>query len=198
MISEKSENSETVQRSQNLKTEKDNPDIKDLKLPNLSKKQMEKGLSELKSMSSETIAQMAETLKMMDPRLMQNVYRSHGIDMKPEEIAKLVEVLTPETIDKVSSLGKPKTQKSSVIEPQNASSDFNDSKYIDKASEKLGKQLNQDPKKVKVVLSFIGKIAAFSSKISNFFKIFTTGNRKYYSLSVGVCIAAYYLRTVFF
>lgn len=167
-----------------------------LNLPNLSQDQMAKGLDSLKNMSPDAINQMASTLKNMDPRLMQSVFKSQGIDMPPEEIAKMADMLTPETVNMMtSSLGRNQTTgETSNLPPQapDISSMLNNPALTRMASEMLGKQLGKKPEDIQTLLNFFGKLMSFFMKIASIYQFFTRGNRKYFTGAVTVLIIANY------
>ena len=174
-----------------------------LNLPNLSQDQMSKGLESLKSMTPETISQMANTLKTMDPRLMQSVFKSQGIDMPPEEIAKMADMLTPETVNLMTSSlgGRPNPPPAGGPQPSgppagpagpDISSMLNNPALTRMASEMLGKQLGKKPEDIESLLSCLGKLISFFVKVANFCRIFTAGNRKYFTGAVLILIVANY------
>jgi tetratricopeptide (TPR) repeat protein len=173
-----------------------------LNLPNLSPEQMNKGLEDLKKMSPENISQIVNTLKTMDPRLMQTVFKSQGIDIPPEEIAKMADILTPETVSMMtSSLGKSlpgqnQSPNSSDPPPSLSSPDvssmLNNPHLTRMASEMLAKQLGRNPDEINTVLTCLGKLLKFIMKVAYVYKLFTAGNRKYITGSALVLLLAYY------
>jgi hypothetical protein len=168
----------------------------DLHLPTLSEDQMSKGIGELKNMSAESITQMAKTLKSMDPRLMQSVFKAQGIDMPPDQIAKMAEVLTPETINIMSEHFGKTPQKDQKPEPKpkpQTSEMLNNPEKTQMASEMLAQQLGSNPEDVQIVLKAIGKFMGLLSGIRKIYNIFTMGNRKYLTISVLMVFIAYYI-----
>jgi hypothetical protein len=178
----------------------------DLKLPNLSREQMNKGLEDLRSMSPETISQMASQLKSMDPRLMQEVFKSQGINMPPEQIAKMADMLTPETIKMMTSTmsGRPEApepinssnQGASAASPggvPDMSSMLNNPEMIRMASQMLSQQLGRKPEDIEMVLSCLGKMLKMFGKLIGIYTFFMKGNRKYLTLAGGVCLISYWM-----
>lgn len=176
----------------------------DLKLPNLSPDQMNKGLEELKSMPPESIAQMANTLKTMDPRLMQEVFKSQGINMPPEQIAKMADMLTPDTIKMMTEtfagrnpLSNPTTSRGGSEPAMPAMPDvasmLNNPDLTKMASQMLSQQLGKQPEDIQVILNCIGKMMKIFGKIVAVYNILMGGNRKYITLSVVVLGFSYWL-----
>ena len=178
------------------------PAGENLKLPNLSEEQMAKGLNDLKNMSPSMISQMANTLKTMDPRLMQNVFKSQGIEISPEEISKMANMLTPETVNMMtSSLGKKDSnERSSSSQDTNANTAsmpnianlLNNPEMSRMASEMLAKQLGKRPEDVQTILTCLGKCFSVFSKIVSTYKFFTAGNRKYFTSATLIVGVSYY------
>lgn len=181
-----------------------------LNLPNLSQEQMSKGLDDLKNMSPDTIKQMAQQLKTMDPRLMQEVFKSQGINMPPEQIAKMADMLTPETINMMTSTfagrqapgpasgsgsGTANDSNSNQSAPQmpNMASMLNNPEMIKMASQMLAQQLGKKPEDVETILGCLGKVMKVFGKMVEVYMFFMKGNRKWVSISGGVLLFSYWM-----
>ena len=177
-----------------------------LNLPNLSQEQMSKGLDDLKNMSPDSIKQMAQQLKSMDPRLMQEVFKSQGINMPPEQIAKMADMLTPETINMMTSTfagrqapgadpTNPTESNSNQSAPQmpNMASMLNNPEMIKMASQMLAQQLGKKPEDVETILGCLGKLMKVFGKVVEVYMFFMKGNRKWVSISGGVLLFSYWM-----
>ena len=179
----------------------------DLKLPNLSSDQMNKGLEELKNMPPESIAHMANTLKTMDPRLMQEVFKSQGINMPPEQIAKMADMLTPDTIKMMTEtfagrnpLSNPTASGTGAgpglgSEPKmpDVASMLSNPDLTKMASQMLSQQLGKQPEDIQVILNCIGKMMKIFGKIMAVYNTLMGGNKKYVTLSVVALGFSYWL-----
>lgn len=177
-----------------------------MRMPNLSQDHMAKGMEELKNMTPESIAQMANTLKTMDPNLMQSIFKAQGIDMPPEQISKMAEMITPETINMMSknfprggpspSSGPSGPLNSQVppFDPSNLdiASMLSNPEISKIASEMIAKQFGKKPEDIQIVIGCLGKCMSFISKVAKVYRFFTAGNRKYIFMSLLVLLIANY------
>ncbi|OMJ77781.1 hypothetical protein SteCoe_22530 [Stentor coeruleus] len=174
-----------------------------MRMPNLSQDHMARGMEELKNMTPESMAQMASTLKNMDPNLMQSIFKSQGINMPPEKLSKMAEMITPETINMMTNSfahggptpsSGPSTSQVPPFDPSNLdiASMLNNPEISKLASEMLAKQFGKRPEDVQIIIGCLGKCMNVISKVAKVYRFFTAGNRKYIVVSFLVFLIAHY------
>jgi hypothetical protein len=134
---------------------------------------------------------------------MQSIFKSQGIDMPPEQISKMAEMITPETINMMSkSLPRggpspssdPSTPQVPPFNPSNLdiAAMLSNPEISKIASEMIAKQFGKKPEDIQMVIGCLGKCMSFISKVAKVYRFFTAGNRKYIVMSLLVLLIAHY------
>ncbi|CAG9335983.1 unnamed protein product [Blepharisma stoltei] len=150
-----------------------------LNLPEISDEQLQKGVKNLKQMNSSDIQRMATALKTMDPRIVEDIFKSQGVMMSADDIMKMSEALTPDNIKLMTKSieeqkSRDKGEKKEKAEPIQKNSINNP-----KNSRLLREELGRSKEEIDSVLSLMDRILELFNIFKRFFNIFTVGNRKY-------------------
>jgi len=164
-----------------------------LNLPNISKEEMDKGLTQLKSLTPETRKQYFEMLQNTDPRLLQEVFKSQGLNMEPEQIAKMRDFITEDKLNELTSMlgsGEGSGSATSADTIQQAAANPQMRKMI---SEMLSKQVGRPAEELEKYINIIQKVTGFFLGARRVYKKATDGWRKYVWLGGFVACIAYLL-----
>jgi tetratricopeptide (TPR) repeat protein len=183
-----------------------------INFPNIAPDRYQKGMEDLKNMSPTDISRMIDTMKNMDPRFMQNIFKAQGIDMPAEEIQKMVNMMSPEAVERMKSMGTPNfpttsaSSESSAPPPMpsmnpmgmpgfsadNISMALNNPAMLQMMSQMLSSQLGRSPGEIETVLSCFRRMFNLCMSFVNGYRFLTTGNRKYVTYG-GVVLGIAYL-----
>lgn len=157
--------------------------VPNLSMPSLSKEEMDKGIAQFKGLSSEAKKQQFDMLKSTDPRLLAEVFKSQGLNMEPEDIAKMRDFITEDKIEQLSGLigddGAPSlgTEGSSTAETiQKAAANPAMRKMI---SEMLSKQVGRPASELEGIINIAQKVVGVFLGVKRVYTKATCGWRKY-------------------
>lgn len=140
-------------------TSSSNISMTELNLPDISDEQLEKGVKNLKQMTNNDIIRMATALKTMDPRLVESVFKSQGINMTADDIEKMSEALTPENIEimtnSIESQRSRQKKYDKLFEPEKESVAINP-----KMKKLLSKELGKTQEEINSILPILEKLVS--------------------------------------
>ena len=220
-IKEKPVTREPEQSSPSPATSSFSSSTPNINFPNIAPDRFQKGMEDLKKMSPSDISRMIDTMKNMDPRFMQNIFKGQGIEMPAEEISKMVNMMSPEAVERMKSMGTPNfpttstpsatsatsaTSESSAPPPMpsmnpmgmpgfsadNISMALNNPAMLQMMSQMLSSQLGRSPGEIETVLSCFRRMFNLCMSFVNGYRFLTTGNRKYVTYG-GVVLGIAYL-----
>ena len=160
------------------------PQVPDL--PNLSQSQIQKGYEDLSKMSPENLQRMAESFKSMDPRVMENIFKAQGVNMSAEQISKMSEMLTPETIGQIQNMvGTGAT-------PGNPTQMMANPNMQKMLSQVVASQLGRNPEEIEPLIGCLQKLLNFFTKAAGVYRSLTCGSRKYLTGAAVAGLFAWY------
>lgn len=172
--------------SSRMETEDSEPDQlkpEGLRLPDLTARQMERGLADLRRLNRQELENIAALVSNTDPRLLETVFRAQGIEYSAEDIAKLAAVLTSaSTVERIASIADRKSQ---------AQREKPDLRQKPDLSQKIARRLQKDPKHVEKVLRCLHLLTLPVRGGVQLVRALMTGSRKFYFIPAVVGLVCY-------
>jgi hypothetical protein len=148
-----------------------------LNLPNISDEDMQKGMSTLKTMAPDTRKQYFDMLKNTDPRLLTQIFKSQGLNMEPENIAKMRDAISEDSLDQLTGMFGDSSGSGPTAESlQAAAANPGMRKMI---SEMLSKQIGRPASELEGYINVIQRCVGFFLATKRLYKQVAGGWKKY-------------------